>query len=176
MFLLPGRLVLSCTPKHVTLFVLPLSCLGLFFYFLFLPVSVWGCVVVEAWRAVSGCQWGYLWFIYGHSSKKPVDAASLSHPLCPSHCFSIGLPSVPGTLASTAQLCPRCHPGHDPLVGTRTDCQPGSVSLSTFWPTQLSSSLIQSFVFSPLVSSTKMFPSNLWHHILSCAHIVFNLP
>lgn len=60
------------------------------FFSLFLSMRV--CVGVEAWRAVGGGQQGYLWFISGHSSKKPVDAASLSHPLCPSHCFSIGLP------------------------------------------------------------------------------------
>lgn len=59
------------------------------FFSLFLSVRV--CVGVEAWRAVGGGQRGYLWFISGHSSKKPVDAASLSCPLCPSHCFSIGL-------------------------------------------------------------------------------------
>lgn len=50
------------------------------------------CVCIEAWRVVGGGQWGYLWFISGQSSKNTVDAASLSHPLCPSHCFSIGLP------------------------------------------------------------------------------------
>lgn len=61
------------------------------FFSLFLS-SVRVCVGVEAWWALGWGQRGYLWFISGHSSKKPVDAASLSHPLCPSHCFSIGLP------------------------------------------------------------------------------------
>lgn len=61
------------------------------FFSLFLS-SVRVCVGVEAWWALVWGQRGYLWFISGHSSKKPVDAASLSHPLCPSHCFSIGLP------------------------------------------------------------------------------------
>lgn len=82
--------------------------------FSFFPVclSVRVFVGVEAWRAFCGGQWGYLWFIYGHSSKKPVDAASLSHPLCPSHCFSIGLPLCPWHTGK------RCHPAHDPTAGT----------------------------------------------------------
>lgn len=67
----------------------------------FLSVRV--CVDVEAWWAFGGVQWGYLWFISGHSSKKPVDAASLSHPLCPSHCFSIDLPLCPW---HTGKRCP----------------------------------------------------------------------
>lgn len=76
----------------------------LFLFFLFsVCLSVRVGVGVEAWRAVGGGQWGYLWFISGHSSKKPVDAASLSHPLCPSHCFSIGLPLCPW---HTGKRCP----------------------------------------------------------------------
>lgn len=72
---------------------------------------------VRVWRPgemVSGSQWGYLWFISGHSSKKPVDAASLSHPLCPSHCFSIGLPFHPW---HPGKRCPALPPWPRPRSG-----------------------------------------------------------
>lgn len=74
-------------------FTAPGTSHDLSFLFLFcLSVRVCVGVGVEVWRAVGRGRWGYLWFISGKSSKKPVDAASLSCPLCPSHCFSIGLP------------------------------------------------------------------------------------
>lgn len=133
---------MACASLHhvqAALSVLPLFlfCLGVR-----VCVCVWKC----AWRPG---EWsvedggGYLWFISDHSSKNTVDAASLSHPLCPSHCFSIGLPPSccwhPGKLG--CQRCPRCHRDPDPIAATCTDCLPRawterSVSLSSIGPTQ----------------------------------------
>lgn len=82
-------------------------CFSSFFSLFPVCLSVRVCVGVEAWRAVGRGRRGYLWFISGHSSKKPVDAASLSRPLCPSHCFSIGLPLCPW---HTGKRCPALLP------------------------------------------------------------------
>lgn len=93
---------MACASLHrvqATLSVFPLSFLSLFCLSQCEGVS--GCGGLASGSVEAG--WGYLWFISGHSSKKPVDAASLSHPLCPSHCFSIGLPLCPW---HTGKRCP----------------------------------------------------------------------
>ena len=63
--------------------------------------------MLVAWQAVGRSQRWYLWFISDHSSKKPVDAASLSLPLCPTHRLSIGLPHAPWHIGTqwTDRVC-----------------------------------------------------------------------
>lgn len=145
------------------------------------PISL-SCVVlflsrqsVLVWGCVSGCgglassrrrPGGYLWFISGHSSKKPVDAASLSHPLCPSHCFSIGLPSVPGECGPARPMLPSwpwSYSGH--MLCQRSKRMSWDLSHSAIWttPSYLAGHLAAPWLVLQLACSLSFYGAKFCH-------------